>query len=232
MDAVKQVFEIDYTILIPALIISGTTILLAVKFITELLDWILIDKLGIETKWTRKKRQEHELLISTANGLKELSNRHNEAVKQSISHDKEIREELKQYVSEIKQSVEENKNTIQVYSENRVSDREKSREIQKEINESIDELSQGANERKQQIEALMCGIMELLGDKIDQRFSKYIAMKGIPENEVDEFNGLWDAYHNYLHGNHGREQKYLYAINHLPVIPVEVNLIYDEKEED
>ena len=53
--------------------------------------------------------------------------------------------------------------------------------------------------------------MELLGDKIDQRFSKYIAMKGIPENEVDEFDGLWNAYHNKLNGNHGRTQKYKYV---------------------
>lgn len=74
----------------------------------------------------------------------------------------------------------------------------------------------------------MCGTMELLGDKIDQRFSKYIAMKGIPENEVAEFDGLWNAYHNELNGNHGRTQKYKYVKEHLPVLPIEINPIYEE----
>lgn len=231
MDVVKQVFEIDYAILIPTLIISGTTILLAVKFITELLDWLLIDKLGIETKWSRKKRQEHELLMSTASAVKELSQLREEDVKKSIEDDKKIREELRDYVTEIKQSVEENKNTIQIYSENRIADRDKSRKIQTEINKSISELTQGANERQEQIKALMCGSMELLGDKIDQRFSKYVAMKGIPENEVVEFDALFFAYKN-LNGNHGREQKYKYVKNHLPVLPIEINPIYDAEKED
>ncbi len=230
MTSVEKIFQ-DYAVLIPTLVIVSITAMVAFQFIWNLFEDILVNKLGIQTKWGRKKREEHELLISTANALAELSKRHDESVRQSIEHDKKIKEELRECVSEIKQSVAETKNTMQIYSENRINDREKSRQIQNEINESISELTQGANERQEQIKALMHGSMELLGDKIDQRFSRYVAMKGIPENEVAEFDGLWDAYHNYLNGNHGREQKYIYVKNHLQVLPVEINPIYDDREE-
>ena len=230
MTSVEKIFQ-DYAVLIPTLVIVSITAMVAFQFIWNLFEDILVNKLGIQTKWGRKKREEHDLLLSTVNAVKELSQLREEDVKKFIEDDKKIREELRDYVTEIKQSVEENKNTIQVYSENRIADREKSREIQTEINKSINELTQGANERQQQIEALMCGSMELLGDKIDQRFSKYVAMKGIPENEVVEFDALFFAYKN-LNGNHGREQKYKYVKNHLSVLPIEINPIYDAEKED
>lgn len=53
-------------------------------------------------------------------------------------------------------------------------------------------------------------------------------MNGIPENEVSEFDGLFFAY-KLLNGNHGREQKYKYVKEHLPVLPVEINPVYDEE---
>ena len=83
--------------------------------------------------------------------------------------------------------------------------------------------------RDKQIAALMCGSKELLGDTIDQRYSRYVGLGGIPENEVAEFDDIYAAYKG-LNGNHTRDTKYNYVKNHLPVIPVETKLVMkDEK---
>ena len=109
MISVEKIFQ-DYAVLIPTLVIVSITAMVAFQFIWNLFEDILVNKLGIQTKWGRKKREEHELLISTANALAELSKRHDESVRQSIEHDKKIKEELRECVSEIKQSVAETKN--------------------------------------------------------------------------------------------------------------------------
>lgn len=92
------------------------------------------------------------------------------------------------------------------------------------IEEIKNEIHSYEASRDKQIEALMCGNKELLGDTIDQRYSKYISLGGIPENEVAEFDDIYIAYKG-LNGNHTRDTKYQYVKNHLPVIPVETKLV-------
>ena len=53
--------RIDYT----SVFISVFIILIGIKAIVSLFEWV-IDKLGVETKWMRKQREEHELLIQTS----------------------------------------------------------------------------------------------------------------------------------------------------------------------
>ena len=84
---------------------------------------------------------------------------------------------------------------------------------------SIDFLAKSDSTRSTQIESLMVGTKELLGDKIDQKYEKYIRLDGIPSDEVDEFNSVYEAYRG-LMGNHNREKKYEYVMNNLPIIPV------------
>lgn len=50
--------------------------------------------IGKPVKWVQKKNEDHKLLIQTANGLAELTNRHDESVIQSIKHDKAIKDDL------------------------------------------------------------------------------------------------------------------------------------------
>lgn len=90
MEAVTEALEIDYA----ALVISICIILASVKAITGLLEWLLIEKLGIETKWARKKKQEHAMLVKTSKHLEELQKRHTEDVCQSIRHDEIIKNDL------------------------------------------------------------------------------------------------------------------------------------------
>ena len=222
MDEIVTLVEIDWKSVIIALV-------LALGFIVALLKALeyLAEKFGIETK----KQRDHKLLIQTSQNLTALQEQHTKDIKefkdsqtenvnQSIRHDEIIKEELKSFIDEIRSSIVSLTNQMNQYSENRVHDREQSFEIQRQLNKRSDD-------RDKKIEALMLGNMELLGDKIDQRFSRYVALDGIPENEVEEFDGIFAAY-KALNGNHKREEKYKYVKNHMKVIPVEAKIKIDE----
>lgn len=68
---------------------------------------------------------------------------------------------------------------------------------------------------------------EVLGDRINEKYKYYLKIKGIPEDEVDEFANLHAAYKG-VGGNHTGDAKYNYCINNLAIIPVEVELKFDE----
>ena len=222
MDEIVTLVEIDWKSVIIALV-------LALGFVVALLKALeyLAEKFGIETK----KQRDHKLLIQTSQNLTALQEQHTKDIKefkdsqtenvnQSIRHDEIIKEELKSFIDEIRSSIVSLTNQMNQYSENRIHDREQSFEIQRQLNKRSDD-------RDKKIEALMLGNMELLGDKIDQRFSRYVALDGIPENEVEEFDGIFTAY-KALNGNHKREEKYKYVKNHMKVIPVEAKIKIDE----
>ena len=222
MDDMQTFLDLDLKVF--ALGIVG---LLAITvFILSKLDFIK-KFFGIKTK----ADIEREIVEQTSHGLSELQQQHmkdmkefrdrqDENVRQSIEHDERIRNELTLFISEMRDAIESLTNQMNQYSENRIHDREQSKEIQRQLNERSDD-------RDKKIEALMLGNMELLGDKIDQRFSRYVALDGIPENEVEEFDGIFAAY-KALNGNHKREEKYKYVKNHMKVIPVESKLKIDE----
>lgn len=67
MDEIRSLLGIDFK----SFIISLFVILIAIKTISELVSWF-IQKLGLETKASRKKREEHELVVNTAKELEEL----------------------------------------------------------------------------------------------------------------------------------------------------------------
>ena len=222
MDEIVTLVEIAWKSVIIALV-------LALGFVVALLKALeyLAEKFGIETK----KQRDHKLLIQTSQNLTALQEQHTKDIKefkdsqtenvnQSIRHDEIIKEELKSFIDEIRSSIVSLTNQMNQYSENRIHDREQSFEIQRQLNKRSDD-------RDKKIEALMLGNMELLGDKIDQRFSRYVALDGIPENEVEEFDGIFAAY-KALNGNHKREEKYKYVKNHMKVIPVEAKIKIDE----
>ena len=65
-------------------------------------------------------------------------------------------------------------------------------------------------------------------DKINEKYKCYISIKGIPEDEVDEFTNLHTAYKG-VGGNHSGDAKYEYCMNHLEVIPVKTKLLMDSE---
>ena len=71
MESITELLNIDY----PALFISVFTILIGLKAVVSVSEWF-INKLGLETKWMREKREARELLRNTSESLMELHKRH------------------------------------------------------------------------------------------------------------------------------------------------------------
>lgn len=216
MDELKQLLEID----LRYVAISFIIILSAGKFLWTLLDWLLFEKLGIETRKMKQRREERELLMNTvklaqktANDLEELQKRHAE-------DEKQFRDNLNDYINESRLDRKALHDEMKEFAENRVNDRKQSLEIQEELRDSI-------SVRDGQIESLILANKEMLAEKINEKYKYYISIDGIPQDEYDEFVSMHKAYKG-LGGNHHGDAKFQYCIDHLTIIPVKTNLVYKE----
>ena len=89
METIKQLTELDYS----TLIIGVTVVAGSLKIVCNFFLWF-VSYLGLETKKMRQKREDHELLIATAKNLELLQSKQNEDVRQSIVHDKRIKDDI------------------------------------------------------------------------------------------------------------------------------------------
>ena len=88
MDSIQQLFAID----LKAFGLTIFIVLLGLQTCIKLMQWFLFDLLGIETKAMREKKQEHELLLTTADELKKLSKKHEKDINSFLDsrvHDRE-----------------------------------------------------------------------------------------------------------------------------------------------
>lgn len=224
MEPIREFFGIDWR----AFGITIFVALLGFQAIIQVLHWFLCDFLGLETKAMRERKEEHQLLMDTAKEVKELSKQREEDVKQSIKHDKKIQENLDQYMEEIRKAITETQNIVNTYSENRVHDRKQSLQIQQQLEDDISQIVKSDKQEQQQIENLIQTQKESLADRINQKYKFYLSNNGIPEDEVEEFISLHAAY-KAIGGNHTGDAKFNYCMEHLPVLPVEVKLRFNEK---
>ena len=124
-------FELDFVSIILAIV----TILLAWQFLDKLLVWFW-EKTGIEFRHIRKRREEHELLVKTAENLSKLQEQHQEDVERVTQNDRKMQQEFSEFVEELKSALTAQREQMDIYAKNRINDREKSREIQRDFNES------------------------------------------------------------------------------------------------
>ena len=190
------------------------------KGFAELKDWFF-KRYKIETKGMKEKREDHELLVKTAQNLALLQEK-------SEKDDHALEMSFETFVKEVRESFEQVHKKFEEVNEEQIKRREQSLEMQRQLSESIKQLVMAQTSNAEKISALMCGSKELLGNTIDERYARYIKLGGIPENEIDEFDSIYEAYRG-LNGNHGRETKYEYVRNHLPVIPVKTELLINQK---
>lgn len=191
MDAIRPIMEIDYVKLITQLCL----IIIGLNYFIPICKNLFCKVLGIETKFQREKKEQKILLQETIDKVTELSTKFNDA---SNNTDHLFEEKLVKFYTPY---------------------REQSMDIQKDLKDSIELLTKADVARSEQIESVMIGIKELLGDTIDQKYEKYIRLGGIPSDEVDEFNSVFSAYEK-VNGNHNRKKKYDYVMDNLPIIPV------------
>lgn len=105
---------------------------------------------------------------------------------------------------------------------------EQSIEIRGGLANDISAIAELDKKRDVDIDVLKMANMVLLGEKINKKYKEYIALHGIPEDEVDEFTNLHTVYKS-LGGNHTGDAKFDYVMKHLDVIPVETKLIFDKE---
>ena len=191
MDAIRPLIVIDYVKLITQLCL----IIIGLNYFIPICKNLFCKVLGIETKFQREKKEQKILLQETIDKVTELSTKFNDA---SNNTDRLFEEKLVKFYTPY---------------------REQSMDIQKDLKDSIELLTKADITRSEQIESVMVGIKELLGDTIDQKYEKYIRLGGIPSDEVDEFNSVFSAYEK-VNGNHNRKKKYDYVMDNLPIIPV------------
>ncbi len=89
MDSIVELMHVDF----PSVFITVAGILIGIKSISSLFEWI-INKLGLETRWMRKNREEHELIVKTSQNLSELQKKHREDMKKSDQYDAEMRTDI------------------------------------------------------------------------------------------------------------------------------------------
>lgn len=78
----------------PSLFISVFIMLIGIKAVVSVFEWV-IEKLGIETKWMRARREEHDLLIQTSQNIAALQEKHISDIEYSDARDNEISEDVK-----------------------------------------------------------------------------------------------------------------------------------------
>lgn len=219
MDNVKQLATINWWYVILALLL----LLVCVKFIWSLFDWLFVEKLGIKTKKMRQKEQESAQLKTTAELAKTTAENLDKLQKRHCKDEEEFRNNLNNYMKESREDRKALHEEMKVYSNNRINDRKQSLEIQKELKDSI-------ASRDTQINALIDANKETLAAKINEKYKHYISIGGIPEDEYDEFVGLHKAYKGVGGNSHG-DAKFQYCMEHLPILPVDIKLVIKHDKE-
>lgn len=90
MNEIIELTKINFS----SVFIAVFVILIGIKAIFSIFEWV-VDKLGIETKWMRRRREEHELLINTSQNLIALQEKHEKDVERSDRRDEEISNDIK-----------------------------------------------------------------------------------------------------------------------------------------
>ena len=217
MEAIQNLTQYNWFIVVSAIIVA----MLAFKFLSDLFEWF-VKKFGIETKSMREKRENKELLKTTAENLAKLQERHTE-------DEETFRKNLNDYMKESREDRKVIHEEMKQYSQNRIDDRRQSLKIQEELKESIKALSDSNSENDGKIKSLIEAQKEMLAEKINEKYKYYLSIGGVPEDERDEFISLHDAYKG-VGGNHNGDAKFEYCIEHLPIIPVETKLVYDSED--
>ncbi len=182
MDELKELIQIDWWYVIIAVVV----LLVAVKFVWSLLDWLFVEKLGIETKKMKQKRQERETLKTTTELAKTTAKNLDKLWKRCLVDEEEFRSNL----------IENQRdwNNAQNEITNKVSD----------IYKKLDEMEEKENKR----------VQSEIKERIAQSYREYKKTKTISPEELEALEDLIETYE--AHGGensfvHSIVQKEMYT---------------------
>lgn len=166
---------------VPYIIVGAILLFVVAEFIIKKIDFFR-EKFGLESKFTRQRREDHELLLATVTKIEEVNNN-------SIAHDKRLEEKVDSIYNSLST-----------------------------VSNILDEVTGTIKSMENRINASEVATMESLNDRINQKYKHYLKIKGIPEDEVDEFYRLHAAYKG-VGGNHSGDAKFEYCVKNLPILP-------------
>lgn len=150
MDNLKELGNIDWWYVIIALLL----LLFCVKAVWSLLDWLLFEKIGIETKKMKQRRQESEQLKATTELAKTTAENLDKLQKRHCKDEQEFRTNLNNYMEESRKDRKALHDEMTNFTNNRINDRQQSLQIQKELKDSIKGLVDGQIDRDEKINNL------------------------------------------------------------------------------
>ena len=150
MDNVEQLAKIDWWYVILAFLL----LLVCVKFVWSLFDWLFVEKLGIETKKMKQRRQESEQLKTTTALAKTTAENLDKLQKKHCEDEKEFRNNLNNYMEESRRELADSQtkftNKMDDICRKLVDMEEKeNKRVQSEIKERIAQSYRQYNETKQ-----------------------------------------------------------------------------------
>ena len=137
MDELKTVIDLDFKYLLFSLVL----ILVVVKFVWTISEWLFVEKIGIETKKQRKRKAELKQLDDTTKLAQKTAENLSKLEAQHTKDEKEFRENLNRHMLESEKDRKALHAEMKQYSDNRVKDRAQSMQIQKELNTTMDRLA-------------------------------------------------------------------------------------------
>lgn len=150
MENLKELANIDWWYVLLALFL----LLLCVKAVWSLLDWLLFEKLGIETKKMKQRRQDSELLKNTTELAKTTAENLDKLQQRHCKDEEEFRNNLNNYMEESRKDRKALHDEMTKFTNNRINDRKQSLQIQNELKESIKNLVDGQIDRDEKINNL------------------------------------------------------------------------------
>ena len=207
MDNVEKLATIDWWYVIIAIIL----LLVCVKFVWSLLDWLFIEKLGIKTKKMRQREEESqqlktttELAKTTAKNLDKLQQRHSK-------DEEEFRNNLNNYIKESREDRKALHDEMTVYSTNRINDRKQSLKIQKELTDSQNKLTDKVDDICRKLigmeEKENKRVQSEIKERIAQSYRQYNETKQISSMELEALEDLIETYE-----AHGGENSFVHSV--------------------
>lgn len=214
MDNVEKLATIDWWYVILALFL----LLVAVKSIWSLLDWLFVKKLGIKTKKMRQREDESqqlkttaELAKTTAENLDKLQQRHCKDNERHCKDEEEFRNSLNNYMKESREDRKALHDEMTVYSTNRINDRKQSLEIQKELTDSQNKLTDKIDDICKKLidmeEKENKRVQSEIKERIAQSYRQYNETKRISSMELEALEDLIETYE-----AHGGENSFVHSV--------------------
>ena len=207
MDNVEQLATINWWYVILALLL----LLVCVKFVWSLFDWLFVEKLGIKTKKMRQREQESQQLKTTTELAKTTAENLDKLQKRHCKDEEEFRNNLNNYMKESREDRKALHEEMTVYSTNRINDRRQSLEIQKELTGSQNKLTNKVDDICRKLidmeEKENKRVQSEIKERIAQSYRQYNETKQISFMELEALEDLIETYE-----AHGGENSFVHSV--------------------